>query len=120
MGLVYVDGVVKHGGKGVRVRFLVDSGATYTVLTKSVWEELGLKPMGEVEFVLADGTVIKRAISEALLELPGYGERHTPVALGESEDKNLLGVVTLEIFGLVLDPFKRELKPARGLMKTTH
>jgi predicted aspartyl protease len=41
------------------------------VLTKSVWEELGLKPMGEVEFVSADGTVIKRAISETLLELPG-------------------------------------------------
>jgi predicted aspartyl protease len=36
MGLVYVDGVVKHDGKGVRVRFLVDSGATYMVLTKSV------------------------------------------------------------------------------------
>jgi predicted aspartyl protease len=117
MGLVYVDGVVKHDGKGVRVRFLVDSGATYTVLTKSVWEELGLKPMGEVEFVSAGGTVIKRAISEALLELPGYSERHTPVVLG---DENLLGVVTLEIFGLVLDPFKRELRPARGLMKTTH
>jgi predicted aspartyl protease len=120
MGLVYVDGVVKHDGKSVRVRFLVDSGVTYTVLTKSVWEELGLKPMGEVEFVSADGTVIKRAISEALLELPGYGERHTPVVLGESEDENLLGVVTLEIFGLVLKPFKRELRPARGLMKTTH
>jgi predicted aspartyl protease len=97
MGLVCVDGVVKHDGKGVRVRFLVDSGATCTVLTKSVWEELGLKPRGEVEFVLADSTVIKRAISEALLELPGYGERHTPVVLGESEDENLLSVVTLEI-----------------------
>ena len=120
VGLIYVDGVVKHGGKGVRFRFLADSGATYTVLTKSVWEGLVLKPMGDVEFVSADGTVIKRAISEALLELPGYGERHTPVVLGESEDEKLLGVVTLEIFGLVLDPFKRELRPARVLMKTTH
>jgi hypothetical protein len=42
------------------------------------------------------------------------------VVLGESEDENLLGVVTLEIFGLVLDPLKRELRPARGLMKTAH
>ncbi|RLG88186.1 MAG: aspartyl protease, partial [Thermoprotei archaeon] len=99
MGLVYVDGIVKHGEKQVRVRFLIDSGATYTVLTKHVWEELGLKPIAEMEFVLADGTVVKRGISEVLLELPGYGERHTPVVLGEEGDVNLLGIVTLEIFG---------------------
>jgi len=37
-----------------------------------------------MEFILADGTIIRRRISEALLELPGYGERHTPVVLGES------------------------------------
>jgi clan AA aspartic protease len=118
MGIVYVDGVVKHGEKSIRVRFLVDSGATYTVLTRNIWVELGLKPLGEMEFILADGSVIKRKISEVLLELPGYGERHTPVVLGEEEDENLLGVVTLEIFGLILDPFKRELRPIRALMKT--
>jgi clan AA aspartic protease len=118
MGIVYVDGVVKHGEKSIRVKFLVDSGATYTVLTRNIWVELGLKPLGEMEFILADGSVIKRKISEVLLELPGYGERHTPVVLGEEEDENLLGVVTLEIFGLILDPFKRELRPIRALMKT--
>ena len=117
MGIVYVDGIVKHGEKSVKVRFLVDSGTTYTVLTESVWRELELKPLSEMEFILADGTVIKRKISEAVLELPGYGERHTPVVLGEKEDENLLGVVTLDIFGLILDPFKRELRPIRALMK---
>jgi predicted aspartyl protease len=116
LGLVYVAGIVKHHGKEVRVNFLVDSGATYTVLTERVWRELGLEPIGDMEFILADGTIIRR-ISEALLELPGYGERHTPVVLGESEDENLLGIVTLEIFGLILDPFKRELRPIRALMK---
>jgi len=44
----------------------------------------------------------KEGVSEAVLELPGYGERRTPVVPGESED--LLGAVTLEIFGPVLDP----------------
>jgi len=71
------------------------------VLTRSVWEGLGLKPMGEMELVSADGTAIRRGVSEAVLELPGYGERRTPVVPGESED--LLGAVTLEIFGPVLD-----------------
>jgi len=117
MGLIFIEGIVKHSERKVRVRFLVDSGATYTVLKKQVWEYLGLKPLGEMEFILADGTSIKRKISEALIELPGYGERHSPVVLGESEDENLLGTVTLEIFGLILDPFKRELRPIRALMK---
>jgi CBS domain-containing protein len=72
-----------------------------------------------MEFILADGTTMRRSISEAILELPGYGERHTPVVLGESEDENLLGIVTLEIFGLILDPFRRVLRPIRALMKRT-
>ncbi|MGC9148488.1 MAG: aspartyl protease family protein [Sulfolobales archaeon] len=47
-----IDAYVKHGGKSIKLRFLIDSGATYTVLTKSVWEELGLKPLNEIEFIL--------------------------------------------------------------------
>lgn len=117
MGLVYVDAVVKNRGVAVPVRLLVGSGATYTALKREVWERLGLKPIDEVELVLADGTVIRRGLSEVVMELPGYGERHTPVILGESEDENILGVVTLEIFGLVLDPLRREIRRARLLMK---
>jgi predicted aspartyl protease len=67
MGIVYVDGVVKHCGKSVKARLLVNSGTTYTVLTENVWKELGLEPLSEMEFALADGTVIKRKISEAVL-----------------------------------------------------
>ncbi|WP_069806663.1 aspartyl protease family protein [Vulcanisaeta thermophila] len=117
MGLVYIDATVKNEGKEVPVKLLVDSGSTYTVLKKEIWEYLGLKPMGEVKLILADGTVIRRKTSEAVIELKGYGERHSPVILGESEDENLLGTVTLEIFGLILDPLRREIRPARLLMK---
>jgi predicted aspartyl protease len=69
MGIVYVDGLVKHSGRSVKVRFLVDSGATYTVLNKRVWKELGLKPLNEMEFILTDGTVVKRGISEGFPEV---------------------------------------------------
>jgi predicted aspartyl protease len=117
VGLVYIEGIIKNQGKEEKVRFLVDSGAFYTVLKKEIWQRLGLKEISKSNFILADGTVIERGISEAILELPPYGERHTPIVLGENEDENLLGILTLEIFGLVLDPFKRELRPARLLMK---
>ena len=66
-------------------------------------------------FVLADGTAIERDVSECHLALP-QGDGHSPVILGEHGDEALLGVVTLEILGLVLHPFNRTLQPARMLL----
>jgi len=34
VGLVYIEGIAKNEGKEEKVRFLVDSGAFYTVLKK--------------------------------------------------------------------------------------
>ena len=115
MGITYIEGKVKGPLGEESVRFLVDSGATYTVLPERVWKKIGLSPLREHEFILADGTVIKRKVSECYISLP-QGECHTPVVLGEADDQALLGIVTLEILGLVLNPFKRTLQPMRMLM----
>ena len=113
----YVQGTVR-GPTGVEgtVRFLIDSGATYSLLPASVWQTIGLVPKREMEFVLADGTTVRRPVSECHLSLP-QGEGHTPVVLGQPGDEEaLLGVVTLEILGLVFDPFRRVLHPMRALL----
>jgi clan AA aspartic protease len=116
MGITYIDGDVQGPGKKtVHVRFLVYSGAAYTLLPEKVWKELKLKPMRKMNFSLADGTQIARQISECRIKLP-QGEGHTTVILGESGDQPLLGVYTLEGFGLVLNPFSRELQPMRAML----
>lgn len=116
MGVTYVEAVVTGPtGKQATVRFLVDSGATYTLLPHDVWKAMELAPKRQVTFTLADGTTVERAVSEVQLRLP-EGEGHTPVILGEPGDQALLGVVTLEILGLVLHPFKRTLEPMRMLL----
>ena len=103
-------------GKEASVRFLIDSGAAYSLLPEPVWRAIGLEPKREVEFVLADGTTIRRPVSECQLALL-QGEGHTPVVLGQPGDAEaLLGVVTLEILGLVFDPFRRTLQPMRALL----
>ncbi len=66
-------------------------------------------------FTLADGATVKRDVSECHITLP-QGEGHTPVILGEPGDEALLGVVTLEILGLVLNPFTRILQPMRMML----
>jgi hypothetical protein len=43
------------------------------------------------------------------------GDAHTPVILGEPSDPAILGVVTIENLGLVLDPFSRTLRPMQML-----
>ena len=61
------------------------------------------------------GTAIERDVSECHIAI-AQGEGHTPVILGEHGDEALLGVVTLEILGLVLHPFNRTLQPGRMLL----
>jgi len=117
MGISYVQGIVRGpSGAETTVRFLIDSGATYSLLPDPVWQAIGLAPKRDMEFVLADGTTVRRSVSECHLALP-QGEGHTPVVLGQPGDAEaLLGVVTLEILGLVFDPFRRVLHPMRALM----
>lgn len=117
MGTSFVQGTVRGpSGTEATVRFLIDSGAIYSLLPESVWLAIGLTPQREMDFSLADGTTIRRSVSECVLSL-SQGECHTPVVLGQPGDAEpLLGVVTLEILGLVFDPFRRTLHPMRALM----
>jgi predicted aspartyl protease len=116
MGITYVEGIVTGGtGKQATARFLVDSGATYTLLPVDVWRGIELSPQRSEVFTLADGTTIGRQVSECHISLP-QGQAHTPVILGEPGDEALLGIVTLEILGLVLNPFTRTLQPMRMLL----
>ena len=117
MGISYIQGTVRGPSETeATVRFLIDSGAIYSLLPEPVWQAIGLAPLREMDFSLADGTIIRRSVSECRLALP-QGEGRTPVVLGQPGDAEpLLGVVTLEILGLVFDPFRRTLHPMRALM----
>ncbi len=114
MGITFVEGAVR-GPQGAeqRVRFLIDSGAMYSLLPEPVWRAIGLEPTRTEEFHLADGTAVRLPVSECVIALP-QGEHHSPVILGDPGDvQPLLGVVTLEELGLVFDPFHQTLHPMR-------
>ncbi len=112
--MTYVDAeVARDGGTAMPVRLLVDSGALYSVLPDSVWRALGLEATREMEFVLADGTTVVRKVSHCMFAYAGI-RAPSPVILGEPGDAALLGIVTLETLGLVLNPFDRTLHPIRA------
>ena len=91
------------------IEFLIDSGAVYSVVPAEILESLGIRPLTEQTFRLADGTRISRQKGVAVFR---YGDRigGADVIFGEEGDYSLLGAFTLEALGLSLDPLRRELR----------
>lgn len=120
MGLTYIHASVANPAwprRRARLKFLVDSGAFYSVVPASVLQRLGIKPGKTKTFILADGTEVKRALGAALFRVNGE-EGPSPVIFGEKGDSVLLGSVSLEAMGFFLDPLKRELRPLPMLLGT--
>ena len=113
MGITNVKAIVGNPADPVRrceVKFLVDSGATYSLVPAEILQSLGIEPHSVREFILGNGEIVQRKMGTALFEY--RGERgDSLVMFGEPGDSPLIGVTTLEGFGFVLDPFRRELKP---------
>jgi clan AA aspartic protease len=95
--------------KSQTCEFLVDSGAVYSVVPEGILKKLGIKPTSSREFILANGEVVKRPVGNAYFEYGGTIGA-APVVFGD-KDVFLLGATTLEAFGMILDPIRRELRP---------
>jgi clan AA aspartic protease len=93
-----------------KLRLLVDSGAVYSVVPKDILRRLGVKPHSRKTFTLADGSEINRRLGDVVFKLNGH-QGASPVIFGEKGDSTLLGTVSLEALGLLLDPIRRELRP---------
>lgn len=111
MGITTIKAKVANPNKPRRqkeIKFMVDSGAVYSVVDQTILKELSVKPHGEKEFILATGESVSRKIG-GLLYTYQDEKGYAPVIFGEKGDSNLMGAVTLEALGLVLDPLKRRL-----------
>jgi clan AA aspartic protease len=118
MGLTYVWVNVANPRKPrqkARIKMLVDSGAGFSMVPRTVLQKLGIKPRSTRSFLLADGTDVERHLSEAKFEFQNESAT-SPVIFGEPDDAALLGMVTLETLGLILDPFHRQLRPLPMLL----
>jgi len=85
VGISYVEGTVRGPSGEERVRFLIDSGAMYSLLPDGVWRRIGLTATREERFSLADGTSISRPVSECHFSL-AQRQGHAPVILGDPDD----------------------------------
>jgi predicted aspartyl protease len=111
MGITYLNVKVSNPRRPARAttrKFLVDSGAVYSVMPAKILKGLGIAPTSTETFILANGEELKLPVGNAFYEYKAK-TRAAPVVFGDA-GIYLLGATTLEALGFVLDPIHRELK----------
>jgi len=116
MGHVWVKARIgnEDGSKIIETMALVDTGATLTVIPRSIANELGLRVTGKFRVETGIG-VIEVDRSRAFIEVEGRSEV-VPVIISDIIDKALIGVTTLEVLGLEVDPATGRLREGRLLL----
>ena len=101
--------------KKMVVEFVVDTGATYTVLPANVLRELDVSSVRMAKLRLPDNRILERPLGEAGIEIEGYSASATPVIFGD-EGVYLLGSVAMEQLGLAPDPVEEKLRHVEALL----
>ena len=89
--------------------FLVDTGATDSLVPRKHLQEIGLEPIGGRQYELADGSPLLLEVGVAEIEFMGEAVGGT-VMFGDDDAEPLLGVTALESVGIEVDPVNRRLK----------
>ena len=112
MGIMFVDVAIRNPTDSERVwegRFLVDTGATDTLVPKQHLESIGLVPKAHRSYGLADGNELRLDITGGDIEFMGESTYGT-VVFGEEDAEPLLGVTALESVGIEIDPHNQTMK----------
>ena len=89
--------------------FLVDTGATDSLVPRTHLEAIGLRPRGRRVYELADGNEIVMDVATAEIEFMGEMVGGT-VLFGEPDAEPLLGLTALESAGFEVDPTNQRLR----------
>ena len=96
----------------VNVEMTVDSGAIYSMVPGATLRQIGVEAERTETFWLADGRSVRRRVGHVVFDIQG-SDGISKVIFGRAGDACLLGVLTLEVLGLSLDPLKRRLRPLK-------
>ncbi len=112
MGLfqVEIEVLPSDGGAPQVQSVLVDTGASYLSLPRSVLTSLGYQAIDRQRVVFATGQTQVWDVTEIRIRLQGR-ERTVLAFLAPDEAPRLMGAQTLETFGLGVDPLGKRLIP---------
>ena len=84
------------------IEVLVDTGAELTWLPAEMLQRIGIQPRRKRTFTTATKQLIEREVGYAILRAEGF-ETNDEVVFAQPTDLSLLGVRTIEGFGVMVD-----------------
>ena len=113
MGIFNVEFTIgsADGSRSLPLVGMIDTGSLYSIIPASVLDGLGIARDETEQFRLADGSILEMDLGLALLEMDGRA-RTVHIAFGPDDDVVVIGAMTLERFGVAVDPVHRRLIPA--------
>jgi clan AA aspartic protease len=112
MGLIHLTVKLKSLGSAngaYKAEFLVDTGATDSLVPASALNAIGVQPVGKNTYELANGEVVEYEFG--LVEISFLDEVTAGrVIFGPENSAPILGVTALESVGIVVDPANRTLR----------
>jgi len=84
------------------IEVMVDTSTLLSWLPKKELENIGVAPEGKKRFIMANKQIIERDIGYVILTAEGYSTIDE-VVFAEDSDMSLLGVRTIEGFGVMVD-----------------
>jgi len=90
------------------VRVLVDTGSELSWMPAEVLAKTGIQPRRKRLFQMADGRTMEREVGFCILESEGF-VTNDEVVFAQPGDMHLLGVRTLEGFGVMVDALAHRL-----------
>jgi len=112
MGAIHVTTTVRNPASRERCwegEFLVDTGATDTLVPKRHLEAIGIEPERQEMYELANGSEVAMEIGVCVLEFMDKLVGAT-VSFGAERAEPLLGVTALESAGIEIDPRNQRLE----------
>lgn len=112
MGIIRVTVTIRplpKSTKKYQADFLVDSGATDSMVPAKHLKKIGIKPVGRMAYELADGTTTKYDFGLGVIEFMG-DITSGRVIFGPNDCEPILGVTALESVGILIDPASQKLK----------
>ena len=96
-------------GRFAELEALVDTGATFTKIPKSIASKLGLQAKYATDVELGDKRIIRRELALGEVEIEDV-RRSVLIAIGGDDERPLIGYTTLELLGFKINPITGKLE----------